>query len=767
MKQLKTITLLTALAIILGGCSNEASPSNSDVSSSTSTSGSSATSEEGSKASWSDEAKEKMLDYLGEVLPYPEGFVGEVTVEEYSNYGDSTYLSITDQAEVFSIKTYYEELESAGWTAIRDYNNNPEIITESGGSLFECVKLASSESTGFDLQYYYNPGEEASEDWDAEPGGNQIIISKECASVSTEPYSDEDTKTFKNVLTQVPPQLKLAEEYSVSETGNINYLTITDDSVLDLRKDNVEILKGDGYKLNTTYSEAYNVYVLVKSNDDKSSIVAYLDFYEGNYIIFEYVPNVETYTSWPDKLDDDLVDKYDAVIPEFKDENVDTYKAFVKNGQVFIYQEKVDVSSLSSKIVGNLVDAGLVCDNYGSYFYDFDERYFVAVYSDNDTFIGITFGEKEKEHSFVTGYTELASEISTFLESKEITGTLPSLSKVDELSTVHKNFRVEKEEDKLTFAFFDASTRNEKGDIVNPIKEYLAETFKNALWYGEGYGDCELNYENADGSIYVGVNSMTNLTMLVISQGSGEEHPQVFSFGTKKGNMSPGQSADIELKVSMLPDTYTIESDNELVTVDHDGWVEVDSTIEVGTVVTITASFSDASLNVDPITCTITITQEYTKESAVEEATKLYATATGETAPEVESTVETNEYDGYSETTYTYSFTVTSSSTTTIEEAEKLVDEKLIPLGFEILEGEDWTEEVNEDGITVVKKQFSFYSLYPLTEDVQLYFYLYKDADNNIVIQAKTSYTEYEETYSDDEDDDDWEDDEDYLDEED
>lgn len=96
MKQLKKVTLLLALSIILTACNNETS--RSDVTSSPTTSDSSSTSDVQPKVSWSNEAKQTMLDYLGEVLPYPEGFVGEVSVNEYGS-DDNTYLSIIDEGK--------------------------------------------------------------------------------------------------------------------------------------------------------------------------------------------------------------------------------------------------------------------------------------------------------------------------------------------------------------------------------------------------------------------------------------------------------------------------------------------------------------------------------------------------------------------------------------------------------------------------------------------------------------------------------------------
>lgn len=658
----------------------------------------------------------------------------------------------------FSIKNYYEQLEEAGWSTIKDYNGNAEFISTSGGSLFECVKTVSSKSFGYDLQYYYNPGEDWGGDFEPEPGGNEIIVSKNTSTLSNEAYSDSDEEILKSALTVVPPQLKLAEGYYVSETANINYATIGDSSVLDLRKDNVEILKNNGFTLSTYLSEQQEVYVLVKVLNDGSYVCAFLDFYEGNYIVFAYIPNEKTYASWPSELDDDLVEKYGAVIPEFKDSDVDEYKAFVKNGLTFIYQEDVDTYSLATKIEGGLFDAGLVCDNYGSYFYDFDERYFVALYTDNDTFAGIVFGETEKEHSFVTGYTSLSSSITTFLDKQEITSTLPSFADVDTIEGEHNNYRVEEDEDKLTISFYDVSGTDEEGNTVMPIKEYLVKTFSDACWYDKDYGDCEFNYENEDGSIAVGISSWLNITKLVITSGSGETHEKEFFFGDSTVNMSPGQSASLELKVSMLPDTYTIESNNSLVTVTHDGYVEVDLEIEVGTVVTITAGYSDASLNVDPITCTITITPEYSNESAVEAVATLYANVTGEEAPTVEASEERTEY----EVTYIYSFTVSPSSVTSVEEVKAFVDENLIPLGFELLEGEEWTE-AEEDGAIVSTKQYSYYDL--SFNDVQLYFSVYSDENGTVTIKVKTmSDPEYIDDGGDD-DGDDWDEGDDWGDE--
>ena len=746
MKHIKNFTLLLALSLAMGGCST-ITPISSGESTTSST--------QPEETKWSKEHQALLLEFFGELLPYPSGFTGEVVMykDALNNY---PRLVIGSQTDEFSIESYNLELENKGWSSVYDYNGKSGLEFN-GASLHYCLKTASDGKSGYILSYYYLEGTEESEYEDATPGYSTICVYKNTSvTVNNSPYTEEDYKSFKSALTVLPPQLKLAEDSYILQTSN-DVITLTDFSALDLRKDNAEILKNNGFTLDENLSKEYGVYVLNKTLEDGSTILASLDFYYGNYITLQYLPKIVTHVSFPSDLTTKFEDKFDITIPEFKDENVDEYKSFVKNETTYIYQiVDEEESSLKSDIEALLYDLGLSCDNNSSYYTDWNERFFVSLlkgYDENDNrIVGIVFGEMEKVHDFIYGHKELNVKIKKFLDKREIVSTIPSLDKLPDGS-----YRFEEDDYSINISFFD----HPNSENINEIKEYLYNTFVNACWY-KGYSyDYDEYFESQDGKIGVGISLSGNVTTLSITEGSEEEHEKVFEFEEKTKFMTPGESADLKLSTSMCSPEATIESSDSTVvsvTDEHSTWVSVDYDAEIGKEVTITAKSTDINGDEVSATCVITIVPYYTPEDSVNAVATLYNNIynlEGDEAVGVTSSV--NEDDPYvTITTYSMLATLTDENINTIADAEKFVEEKLIPLSFELLIGEEWVESTTDDGLT--KYSISYF----LNNDendgngIHLNFTIYFNSENELIIEASAELKE--EHWDDEEDDGDFED---------
>ena len=205
----------------------------------------------------------------------------------------------------------------------------------------------------------------------------------------------------------------------------------------------------------------------------------------------------------------------------------------------------------------------------------------------------------------------------------------------------------------------------------------------------------------------------------------------------------------------------TIESsDSTIVSVtdEHSTWVSVDNDAEIGKEVTITAKSTDINGDEVSATCVITIVPYYTPEDSVNAVATLYNNIynlEGDEAVTVTSNV--NEDDPYvTITTYSLLATVTDENINTIADAEKLVEEKLIPLGFELLLEEEWVESTTDDGLT--KYSISYF----LNNDendgngIHLNFTVYFNGDKELIIEASAELKE--EHWDDEEDDGDFDD---------
>ncbi len=663
-------------------------------------------------------------------------------------------LTIGNVADEFTIKNYNEELQNKGWTGVYNYNGGGDLVDNGGEPIYYCLKSASDGTGGYVLSYYYIEPTEETEDWDAEPGYNAICVYKNApATASDATYTDEDNQNFKSALTTIPPQLKLADG-AVIYQGSRDVIVLSDFGAIDLRKDNLDILKNDGFAIDENLSKTYEIHVLKKTLDDGSSILASLDFYYGNNITLQYLPNVSTHASWPSELDDEIEDKFNITIPEFKVTNVDEYKSYVKNGVTYIYQIIDEGGSLEKDIDALIIDLGLSWDNDNEYYTDWNERYFVSKlsgYTDDDKYIvGIVFGEMERVHDFIYGINEVSTKIEKFLDKNEITTTLPSLDSLDNLAYPYISYRYEEDYDSINISFFDPSTRDPStNNIVNVILEYLVNTFLNACWYKDSSNYEYDNYfESPDGKIGVGLTTIINVTTLSITVGSGITHEPKFYFDGDEINAYQGEEITLNCKKEMLPYPITYSSNVASVTVDEIGNVKIPDDIAIGTVITITATMADPA-GERTTTCTITITPNYSYQSAFDAVANLYNTyygLTGESAIQVVCDETSEEYDDCGKTTYSYTITATPSNITSVDEAKTLVDAKLIPTGFELLDiQDDWN--IQEDGS--VLKSLSFYNA--VNDLIKIDCYVYDD-NGTITIKFQGSYSEehYNESSEDD-----------------
>ena len=752
MKHIKNLTLLLALSLVLGGCNVDSSISTNESTSSSDTS-STSTSQEPEKVKWSKDQQILLLEFFGELLPYPSGFSGEVAMYQDELNG-TPRLTIGNVADEFTIKNYTDELQNKGWTGVYNYNGGGDLTFGKDTPIYYCLKSASDGTSGYILSYYFIEPTEETDEYDASPGYNVICAYKNVpTTVSDATYTDEDNKNFKSAITTIPPQLKLADGAIIYQ-GSRDVIVLSDFGAIDLRKDNLDILKNDGFTIDEDLSKTYAVYVLRKTLSDGSSILASLDFYYGNYITFQYLANIKTYSSWPSELDDEFEDKYGITIPEFKDGNVDVYNAFVKNGTTYIYQlVDEETSSLENTVESLLYDIGLSCDNNRSYYTDWNERYFVsklAGYGDDDKrLVGIVFGEMEQEHDFIYGYRDVSTKIKKFLDKNEITTAFPSLNELP-----YGSYRYEEDDYSINISFFDPSI-----NWTNEIKEYLRSVFVDALWYDDGYNpEYDEYFESPDGKIGVGLTLNGNVTTLSITEGNGEEHKTVFEFDEKTKYMVAGDFGDLNIISSMCSSNVTyVSSDSNVVSLtdEHSNWISVSEEATVGTQVTITATTTDANGDEITATCTIVIVPSYTAESAVTAVADSYNTyynLTGDNAVTV--TTDINTDDPYvTITTCSLKATISDGNVKTVEDAESFIENNLISLGFELLEGEEWVESTTEDGLT----QYSI-SYYFALNDIHLNFVVYVNASNELVIEASAETRE--EHWDDEEDDGDFDDEE-------
>ena len=740
--EIKRLCKLSASALALFGIagallscsqingSSESSASETSSESASSSETSSSNSESVAKG-WSDEQKALMEEYCGEVLPYPEAyFKGDVVCEVVGEDDESSsYLQIRDGSFSFTLGSYYEDLAKADWDVITDYTGSALQSFSSGTTYVEATKISADKSVAYDL-FYYHVVSYAKPGGEYVPGGNVIRIFRNL-SATLDPNSswDEDSKAImESVLTFELPFMKLGEERLVQKS-DINSLQIYDSYGKDLTTDYIELLKANGFATDEGMSQYYNCYALSKTLEDGAIVDVLLSYYAGNIISVSYTPNVKTYSSWDNEFIAEVEQKAGLTVPKFDIPSDAEYKTFKKGGDYYIYT----TSLLDEKefdyddyILITLKDPKLSWDEKAS----FSIMYVLG--DDGETVVGImlVISLSEPTSTFVSSWpSEAVSDtVENVLSIKNI--TLPSLED-SSIPDTGKQLKYEvrgEEYYEQAYAYYckdiaanpdsyfsgtpteqeilgkaDYLAREEMGITVSWIDDNFAgaKAYEDLLykmgWYSYMNSDYHMVYEDPKGKIAVTIIEDTyeiggiGTTDIVISSGSGNKHTAEFCFLEDNVNIAQGGNKALDLVKSMLPYdvTFTCSDTTGKITVDQDGFVTVAEDAEIGLKATITASIEIPNVGKKEVSCTVTVKKDlnYTPEKAIETVASLLKAKGYEATP-------ANEDD-------LYYFTVSLGSATSESDAEKLVEEELIPEGFYQFDTNYplWEDDWNENGV--------------------------------------------------------------------
>ncbi len=727
------------LGIVLSGCGKTIS-SSSDTSTPATTSSTPSSSSyvpDGHFDMWTKEQQELIKKYCGEVLPFPDGLIeGEVVVEEITQYDDDLneyyYLEIRNESNSFTLEDYYMFLEEFDWNPISDYLGNIIQTSNEGVEFAECTKASKDKTEGYDLLYMYLEEHVDSED-NVIPAANVIRCYNDlCGAATTSTaWNEDELEAIDYALTTEIPFINLG---SLNQVGlvNANTLLLRDIYAVDLTSDYVELLKEDGYTINTKLSKQYDTYILEKTLSDGAIITAQLYYFAGNYIYFYYTPKVHSYTAWPTDIMDEIKEKSGVTIPSFDVAENGTYTAYKKHDTYYVYTYDLDLLfDYEEYALNQLQFIDLSWEETISFSATdlYDEDY--------ENIIGflIVIELKTPTSTFVSTYpNEKVNEVI-----KDLLGvtnvTLPEFTNF-ELPRSDKKVKYEiygqdvyeyyfeyYYQDILEYPFFYDLPDEPTEEDIKALAKSLAEVelgikisiydvdFKayeayesilyNAGWYVyyDLYGYTV--YEDPTGAIavtFTGSSEPTHndegLTTFFIHKGTGEAHEALFTFDEEEVTMAAGQNKDLTMTIKMLPYDVTFSSDNDSITVDSKGSVTVKEGTAAGTTATITSTMNIPGES-KPLTATCTIIVAdavfYTPKSAIDAVAALVREAGYE--PNVTYYDETNpdsEVDN---------LVINFGTSLTEDDVKTLVTSSLALKGFEALieDGEDdeddWGDE--------------------------------------------------------------------------
>lgn len=741
MKKVKNVLALTLAALAVSACGqvsggDTSSSSSSSASESVSSSEVSPSSSQESSSSvepsvWSEEQQQLMLTYCGAVLPNPNGKLsGTVTVEEVEDDDGNKFLLITDTSSSFTLEEYYSDLVGAGWNLIKGYNDKAVRSDSAGVDFVELTRDASDLSKGFDLIYYFQEA-------DADSGtasGNVICCYNDLDANASEAtsWSEEEATTIQSTIATTLPFASLGSINLVYAYSS-NILRIIDIYTKDISSSYAELLKADGWKVDSLISLTSDSYVLNKTLADGASVEATVYYMNGNNLVFEYTPNVLTSTTWPGAFFAEVEEQTGVEIPSF-----DTYE-----GGGFYYYKKNDVYVLQGLTEDfgiydyeeSLYDVGLFQSGWsdlykGNPYFNWGETIAIqtdTIYDSDYSELGIqlTVTPTTPTSSFTSSWpsTQIVSTLEDVLDIEGL--SLPELSDISSLTDADVKYEIRGEdyiasqyehyvEEMTNFPFWyeelsDEPTTEEiealalvyaqaDAGIVIKIKdssEYASydaytEMLTNACWHLEGS-----TYEDADGKVAVTVEGEAKpdysfyTTTITIKKGSGETHTPVFEFGSEEYEVGIGNSMKLWVNVDMLPYDITYSSDNDHITVDTNGRVTVSSDAAEGETATITGSMTTATGEVMTATCTIKAIKvlDYDKTSAIEAVLASLKEQGYESA-----TIDDSDEDY---PTIKMSFDTTVDTAVTSQSLMDLAENYLIPEGFE--KSTRWDYDIDDE----------------------------------------------------------------------
>lgn len=678
------------------------------------------------ESKWSEEERNLMKKYCGEVLPYPSNITGTITLEEkYDNNSEQYCLVFQNEASSFTLKDYYKQLEDNRWTTITSFNRN-KVQTNNNTEYVELTKYADDDSVGYEIMYYFSTSGDTSY--------NYLLCYNyfTCKERKETNWSESDLKAIEYVMTSTIPYIALGDKYGISSL-NDNTLYIYDYYIQDLSHEYIQILAENGYILDLSKSHSLDKYYLTKTNADGSIIDVLIQYYNGNNFYFYYTPKTYEYSSWPSDVVSEATEGTDVEIPSFD----------IKEGGKYNYYTKHDVHYIYTYDLDTNFDYYSYAKSIRSELFSWDEKLSVHAYilqDDNgdETAFLLYFEKSTPTSTFTSSWPSKGIE-EGILTSLNVRGvTVPNIdlgslnlkkdSKYnvytqsdydevyeyylklaaqnygddcteEELKTIAKSYADSQISVGVELSFYDTKLENQT-DYITRYK--VNETYKQALfeagWYKvpDSWGNV---YEDPTGKIKITVSntpySDDGYTKVTISAGSGETHEPVFKFSKESYEIGIGSKLNLNLETNMIPYTISYSSSDTTgkITVDENGVVRSSEDSKNGDQATIKAYYVDSDNVEHSVSCTVTVVKTMNYSTTMDEVIKL---------------LSNNGYDAYTRADlYSVgkkligeSCTVNLGSTITKDEAKTLVYDNLVPADFKKSQWEsDNDDESDEDSI--------------------------------------------------------------------
>ena len=695
-----------------GGVSSSSSEESASISPSEE-SASDSSSEDDDSPTWTDEQKELLKTYCGEVLPYPEYyFEGEVSFEVVTDSYDEdySYLKIKDESLTFSIEAYFLDLQDAGWNVVYGYDENA-VQTISGANYVEVVKPSSDGENGYDIMYYHSTE------------GNVLLCYKDLDGKLTEKndWTDNDKEVMDSAIAYALPFFQMGSSYTVSKSS-VNSVTISDSYAKDFTWDYVEVLKKDGFVIDKTLTEYNGAFVLTKNLADDCSIDILLSYYGGNSFTAYYNAKETSYTSWDNPIIQAAETATGVTIPSFDVDEGGTYKAYKKSNSYYIYTTNLLTSfDYESYALFTLKDPRLTWEetvNFscvsltnGEVVYGF--MLIITPTTPTSTFV--SSWPTDVVNSFMKDDLNISDITLPSLESSSIPDTGKQVKyQVNDYESNYAYFYKDIKENTINYFAFTPSEEQIKAKADTLAKENISmsvtildqqyqayKAYENYLyedkWYGYYDSDNYLIYEDPKGEVSLNFSydvypalDYLGPTTITIAKGSGETHQEAFYFNTKEVKLVPGGNCDLAYKYlvkAMLPYdvTYSISGGDGKITVDEKGFVMVAEDAEVGTSATITATITVPG-EANPRTTKIKITVKKDLNYSPEKAINTVVALLKEKGYEATATEEYGRYLS----------TIDFGTSISVDEVKAFVKENLIPEGFyEFEPWRSWNEPVS------------------------------------------------------------------------
>lgn len=720
----KTILFVTLLTLVgtLSGCANETSSENvsSEDSSSFDISSEGSNSSISSLDLWTGKQKVLLKRYCGSILPYPEKYVtGEITLnEQYDSSTGRKYLLILNEANSFTLKEYYNQLEESGWTTISSYNGD-KVQTRSNTEYVELTKNSADGEKGYEMMYYFASDNTSSY--------NCILCYNYFSSSSRNDttWSDDDLTVIDYVTTTTLPYIALGEDYTITSVTE-NQLYMYDFYTKDLSKEYVDILVKGGNKLDDETSKEYNAYYLSKTFDNGIKIEILMQYFSGNNFYVYFTPNIVEYSSWPSEVTKPVEEKSGISIPEFSIKEGGKYKTYNKHGVYYIYTDDYDTE----------FDYYAYIDKTRSELFCWEETLSFSAYilrddDENNTGFVIYFSETTPTRTFVSSWPEddIAKGAEDSLNVTDVDIPSLDLSSFSLLKDMKYETKTQKDYDACYAYYLQALTAAYGGtysdeQIAILAKDYadseisvgvtlfaydskcdtqidyvtrykVNEAYKEALYNAGWYKDPESwgnIFEDPTGQIKITIintpSSDISLTKISITKGSGEVHQPTFKFAKDSYEMGIEGKLTLSLETNMVPYeiSYSSSDGEGNINVDSKGVVTTTANVKDGDTATITASYTDKDGVSHSTSCLIRIVSKWTYKKSLDEVQALLAN-------KGYSDFIREDLINVSKKVIGEKLTVDLGDSITKEEAKSMIKDELVPGEFH---SSLW-EKVNDD----------------------------------------------------------------------